>query len=244
MYKTIILSYCLSVSAEPKPNEGEYNFIKPDDTFLVKKPFDYARPFYKYTIASNPHFSKNYALVYYKSLGYNYIDLNGKFLSKKWFSSVEEFYNSYSKVECDGKWNYLDLNGKLLSKTWFDRITDMGDICGTVKLDEKFNFIKPNGTYLFNEWFDKSGPMKKDFVLVSNKSGGWKLINYEGKLIVDEIFRDCLFSYDKEDTLYTQVLRMNGEELILGIDCNFKHCTDNLFNNEIYYARNINDYKR
>lgn len=59
---------------------------------------------------------------------WNFIDKNGKILSKQWFRWVGYFYNGFARVQRgDELYNFIDKKGKILSNEWFDNLDDFYD---------------------------------------------------------------------------------------------------------------------
>ena len=74
------------------------------------------------------YFSDGLARVRQVDKKYNFINKNGKFLSKQWFNWADDFKEGFAKVKRgDRKYNYIDRQGKLLSNEWFECVGEFYD---------------------------------------------------------------------------------------------------------------------
>ena len=85
---------------------------------------------------------------------YNFIDVNGNFLSKQWFDYIYGFKNGFAIVMLNDKWNFIDVNGKLVSQKWFDDVLEFKNDFAIVELNYKWNFIDIYGKLVSQKWFD------------------------------------------------------------------------------------------
>ena len=126
---------------------------------------------------------------------YNFINTEGRILSKQWFDCAYDFSEGFAKVFLNGKWNYINTEGQLLSKQWFDAAKDFNEGFAIVRLNGKYNFINTEGQIAFDQWFEWMGNFNEGFAAVqlSNK---WNYINTEGQLLSKQWF-DSVWPFSK-----------------------------------------------
>lgn len=114
---------------------------------------------------------------------YNYIDSEGKIVSKKWFERASFFKEGFAIVKLDDEWNYIDTKFNYLSDQWFEEVNFFNDGISKFKLNGKYNFIKTNGEYLCDRWFDMVYEFHEGFAEVVSRYK-YNFINTEGKLLL------------------------------------------------------------
>ncbi len=128
-------------------NTSECNFINKSEECLLKDWVSNARAV-----------REGYGSVFNESLGWNFIDSSGKYLSKEWFKNTHGgFYDGFAAVMNDNsRWNFLKKSGDYLSELWFDDVHDFnyGNSCTIVQLEGKYNLIDKSGKLLFRQWAD------------------------------------------------------------------------------------------
>lgn len=133
------------------------NYIKKEDGKLLSdEGFDKAWSFTKFGLAKVGVRKKG-------GLKYNFIDVDGNFISEQWFDAVEQFRTPYAVVWKWGKaTNYVELvniintKGEMVFDSWFYdiRTSDYKRNLIVVKKDDKYGCFKYDGTMWKNEWFD------------------------------------------------------------------------------------------
>ena len=97
------------------------------------------------------NFNEGFAIVKlnYK---YNFINTEGRILSKQWFDAMEGFNDGFAKVKLNGQYNFIDTNGQLLLQQWFDDIFEFNNYFTSVQLNSKLKPIYTNGIFFkFNK---------------------------------------------------------------------------------------------
>jgi len=94
---------------------------------------------------------------------WNFINEQGKLVSKDWFESVNSFgsggVKELAKVYVFTKLNFINQDGKLVSSIWFDDtfMTRSQHFVGVIiykKGHSKYNYMDKNGNLLIKEWAD------------------------------------------------------------------------------------------
>ena len=67
-----------------------------------------------------------------RTVKYNFLDVNGGYLSEVWFDDADDFRCKYPKVRVNGKYNYIGTDGKYVSPVWFDRVVEGDDKTYTI----------------------------------------------------------------------------------------------------------------
>ena len=114
--------------------EGVVDFYaKIDPIFKFRLKFDWIEDF-----------NKGFARV---SLNHkhNFINTEGRILSKRWFVIAWKFNEGFAKVYLNGKYNFINTEGQLLSKQWFDTALDFSEGFAKVYLNGKKYFINTKG---------------------------------------------------------------------------------------------------
>ena len=112
---------------------------------------------------------------------YNYINKNGKLLSKQWFDNWWELQNGLAKIELNGKYNVINTDGEIISNQWFDYIDSFKDGFAGVRLNGKYNFINTDGEILSKQWFDNCRDFYDGYAYV-RLNGSSKFVDTKGKL--------------------------------------------------------------
>lgn len=91
--------------------KSAYNFVDQNGTILFEEWHDSVKAF-----------RQGKAAVRKKRKGWNYIDREGRYVSKIWFSSADSFFSEgfamVSSKEDEKKWNAINESGKLLFREW------------------------------------------------------------------------------------------------------------------------------
>ena len=128
--------------------------------------------------------------VFMKSLGWNFIDTDGRILTEKWFMETTSFENGFAVVRCkNGRLNLINTEGMLVSNIGFDNITAFSNGFSAVRLNNKgWNLIDTRGRLLFDAWFDGLKSYGDGFVGVKPHGEKWTFINTMGQFLTDMRF--------------------------------------------------------
>lgn len=122
----------------------------------------------------------------------NYLNADGKAISRIWFNKVHAFYEGYAVVELiflkKLYYNYINPYGKLLSKKWFRYASDFSDSLGLVKLDENnFCFLTKKGEVWLNKHFYFARSFCEGFAAIQDKETLlFNFINQNGEFLSKE----------------------------------------------------------
>ena len=151
---------------------------------------------------------------------YNFVDINGNFLSKTNFDEAEQHFNEgFAKIrDFSFGANFLNKNGEIVSKQWFDQVESFSHGIAKVKKDGNYNYINQAGNLLSQRWFDEVetfrdyvydvvGPngQKYNFITVppfgivavktsdgqGNKPRFWNVVDKNGNFLSKEWFKVC-----------------------------------------------------
>jgi len=174
-----------------------YNYLKLDGTLLYNVPkeewFDRV---YNFAEGFGP-VEKNYK--------HNFINLDGKIISKVWFDDTCPFRNGFAKV-CIIKnnkeyWNFLKPNGTCLFAEPFDATSDFTNGVAVVGRKGRFNYATADGKFLWNKqdkyWFDavKDFYFGRGVVCLKNK---YNFLLSNGTLLLEN-WADYILRYPKYD---------------------------------------------
>ena len=142
----------------------------------------------------------------------NYINTEGRILSKQWFYSVWSFFEGFAKVYLNGKYNFINTDGQFLSKKWFDNVWYFSEGFAKVYLNDKWNFINTEGQLLSKQWFDCVYDFYEGFAKVY-LNGKWNFVNTEGQLLSTQWF-------DAAENFHESFARvkLNGKYNFINID--------------------------
>jgi len=122
--------------------------------------------------------------------GYFYVKLNTKwniydennkrFLSKKWFDNIQEFFdNGFAVVILNDKYNMLNEKGEIVFSDWFDYIAGIDDGCRRVVKNEHQNFIDKYCRFISNDWFEDADNFYDGLAYVGRrKTDDWRHCEY------------------------------------------------------------------
>lgn len=88
---------------------------------------------------------------------YNFINENGKIISKKWFTEAAVFFDGYALVQTEEGANLIDIHGRLQSKIFFEVIINVGwdGFFGREFGDRKWKKIALNEKYEYFVLWEK-----------------------------------------------------------------------------------------
>lgn len=152
---------------------GKYNIINSDGCLI----FD------KWWLVDVDEFKNGYAKVYMASqsqgLIINFIDMDGKIVSKEWFVDAGNFHDGFARVEkvikYAKRWNFIDTNGHFISEDWFDDVSNFKDGYAIVSVDRenghKENVINTSGYLMVDIWYDRCCPKSNGEIMVMRGAG-------------------------------------------------------------------------
>mgnify|MGYP003289123643 CR=1 FL=1 len=151
------------------------------------------------------NFSEGFAKVKLNDK-YNFITIEGQFLSQQWFDYAISFREGFAVVELNGKYNFITIEGQLLSEQWFDLVDDFNKGFAKVKLNDKYNFITTEGQLLSEKWFDWVGDFSEGFAAVElngnyyyiDKNGNLSLIESINNILLNKIISESIDNFITE----------------------------------------------
>ena len=131
------------------------------------------------------YWSDGFARVEREDSLMNFIDKDGKLLSKEWFEWVDDFFEGFAEVQkANGEWNFIDKDGNYLYNEWFNYLEDFNEGLAKVRRsDNLYNFINKKGKMLSEQWFSYAYSFNDDFAKVKRTNGEWCKIDKTGNLI-------------------------------------------------------------
>ena len=157
-------------------SEGAVDFYaKIDSTFNFRLKFDWMGDF-----------KEGFAAVKLNGKC-NFINTEGKLLSRQWFDWMEAIEDGFAEVSLNGKWNFINTEGQILSHQWFDAAWGFREGFAEVNLNGKYNFINTEGRLLSQQWFDYVGFFNEGFAEV-NLNGRCNFINAKGQFLSEQWF--------------------------------------------------------
>ncbi|MBO5180058.1 MAG: WG repeat-containing protein [Clostridia bacterium] len=160
-----------------KTQDMRVNLIKEDGTIIIVEE----------TIFEKSDFSEGFANIRNETYSCNYIDTNGKVISKKWFINTYPFINGFGIVLEKKGYNYITPNGTLLCGQWFcDACYFTADGVARVKLHNgTYNFVKSDGTFLSEKWFYYASNFDDGFAMVI-LDGKYNYIKPDGTMLLEK----------------------------------------------------------
>ena len=118
---------------------------------------------------------------------YNFIDIEGQFLSYQWFDDVWTFNDGFAVVKLNGKANFINTEGQILSTQWFSWAWNFTEGFATVQLNGEWNFINTEGKLLSQQWFNATQGFNDGFAVVQLNDKR-NFINTEGQILSQQWF--------------------------------------------------------
>lgn len=155
---------------------------------------------------------------------WNFMNMDGEFISNRWFKQVKKFVNGFSIVKNkDDKRNYINTDGKLIMNKWIQNVDNFSQN-GFAIIENgngKLNLINSQGEILSDKWFEEIHREQEGFFVVINRlSSGKSVYNFideTGKLLSEEWFEyagDFIYGVAlvqrKTDRLYN-FINKNGD---------------------------------
>lgn len=118
--------------------------------------------------------------------GYDFIDKNCNFLTQSFFVYAQPFHNGYAIVDNGKGRTYIDTNGRFVTNDTFESCENFE--CGRAKVEiacktrKKYSYIDTNGEYINDTFFSDCKDFKDGLAIVED-SGGWFVIDIDGKSI-------------------------------------------------------------
>lgn len=209
-------------------NDGDiYNYITEDGRFLSEEWFVYAKEFsngrgivtmvnrkmnfidqdgdfvFENGVDGLTDITNGYSVITYNGRK-NLVDVNGQFVSEKWFDYVYPMhFSGYAKVvirpsQYKNKYNLLSVDGDLALEEYVDEITTTASTnpnLFTIK-DNIFTSVKCNffnaadGCLTLDEWVDAIGYGSYNGDIIVAKGDLFNFVNKEGYLIMDKWYQD------------------------------------------------------
>lgn len=144
--------------------------------------YDVFHPKTKEELEATGKFHDGFAKVINNEYKYNFVNLDGEYLSDTWYDGIKSFSEGLAVVRKGVKTNFIDTEGNLISDTWFDGAGDFNEGFALVILKNKYNFINAEGQFLSDTWFDNVLSFKDGAASVK-LDGKWNHLNTEGKLV-------------------------------------------------------------
>ena len=135
-----------------------------------------------------------YMPIQKKNGKWNFIDSNGKYLSKQWFEEVSPFKEGWACVRRYDRWNYINEEGKYMNEYWFyDGITPFSEGWAAVRTGCTWYFINSEGEFLrrgeiFRGEFYGAGLFSEGWACVKVYGLKFNFINSAGKYLSDQRF--------------------------------------------------------
>lgn len=111
---------------------------------------------------------------------WNFIDTNGKLISKEWFEEAKEFDDNLAIVKiCDKGWNFINRCGAYLCRGFYEMVRDLnyGNFA-VVKKNGKYNFVnKETGKYIWHDWILKYEVSNGVVVRIQREDGLWNIVD-------------------------------------------------------------------
>lgn len=85
---------------------------------------------------------------------YNFHNLNGEYISEKWYSDVMDFNEDGVAIIFDNDmYNFINTKGEIVSTQWFYGMVPFSQGIAKVRWnDGTVNYVKTDGTLLWKEW--------------------------------------------------------------------------------------------
>jgi hypothetical protein len=119
--------------------------------------------------------------------GYNFINIDGEYLSNEDFDKVGNFNEGFAVVKLHGEFNFINPNGDFISNQWFDSAYDFNKGFALVRLNWRYNYISTEGQFLSKTWFDNVYDFGKGFIRVKIDEK-WNFINPDWQLVSNKWF--------------------------------------------------------
>ena len=159
----------------------------------------------------------------------NFINTEGKLLSRQWFDWVSNFEEGFAAVQLNDKRNFINAEGQLLSKQWFDWTWDFNEGLAAVRLNGKYNFINTEGQILSHQWFDNVWNFKEGSAKVK-LNGKYNFINAKGQFLSQQWF-DWVGNFNEG---FTKV-GLNGQDNLINTEWQICGCYGKIIPMEEYY---------
>lgn len=171
---------------------GKWNYIDSDSKlFSPNQWFDYCTSF-----------QEDFGRVKLSDKGWNYIKIDGTYVSDIWFDWCGKFCNGFGVVKLDeAKYNYIDLNGEFLSTAPIFYGRDFHEGVACIYSNNGYNFINTKGEKIFKHYrkYDYFGDFYNGYAEI-NVRNKLNFISKDGKLLLKKWihFDDC-FGFENDD---------------------------------------------
>ena len=173
------------------------NLLKKDNRLVSKIWFRYILNVNGYNDNMDISYTDENGLIKVQNLEglWNYMNMDGEFISKQWYKQVKKFVNGFSSVKNkDDKWNFMNTDGELVMNKWMNNVDEFNQN-GFAVIEKEFwkeNLINSKGEILSDKWFNEIHHEQEGFFVVIDKSpSGKRIYNFideTGKLLSEEWF--------------------------------------------------------
>lgn len=173
------------------------NLLKKDNRLVSKIWLRYILNVNGYKLNMDIKYTNENGLIKVQNLDglWNFMNMDGEFISKRWYKQVKEFVNGFSIVRNkDDKWNYMNTDGELVMNKWMSDVENFNHNGFAIIRNGnwKENVINAKGEILSDKWFVEIRLEHEGFFAVINKSpSGKRIYNFideTGKLLSEEWF--------------------------------------------------------
>ena len=121
---------------------------------------------------------------------WGYIDHSGQIIIEPQFLSAGQFSEGFASVRLNGTYGYINKNGAFIIQPQYDVAHSFEGGQAKVYLDGKPYYIDQKGDRTFEHNFAEiQGFGANDYSLVVSKGENYGVINKQGKLLVDTIYK-------------------------------------------------------
>jgi hypothetical protein len=121
---------------------------------------------------------------------WGFIDKSGKVKIEPKFRSSGQFSEGLAPVRLNGTYGYINTTGDFIIQPKYDVAYSFDQRQAKVYVDSKPYYIDKDGEYTFEHNFTEIyGFEENDYSIVSTKTKNYGIINKQGKLLVDTIFK-------------------------------------------------------
>ena len=124
---------------------------------------------------------------------HNFMNKNGKVLSKFWYDDYFTLDNGFIVIEVNNYRNVINNEGNVIWKKpltqWLESIGNFHSSWSRIKYNGQWNFMNENGDLLWNhpfeEWFDKAEDFYNGLAVIM-KNNRYNIINAKGELLSND----------------------------------------------------------
>ncbi len=194
-------------------------------------------------------FSGGFATVKDKDKGAGVIDKTGKIVIgfQLQFYQISSFSEGLAAVNIRNKWGWIDKSGQVVIQPEYDWVNEMSEGVAVVSIGDEVFIIDRNGEKIFSQ--SRSGLRLNIYEnarfseglipALDTKTSKWGFIDKTSNFIIGPKFDDaCNFS----EGLARVMMVKDGEEMVGFIDHSGKFITPPIFNSDVEFRRNSDDF--